>query len=196
MLTRGILLLTLAAISTPSIAGDVWSPALAQANPTPPQGAQGAPNRPPTGPKNFLGRTHPGKITGLSNDGIVVNLRDGGTQVVQFGEILARPQSLCQRRAGRHHRHRLCQHPALCCNPASNTLIDDLSKKVPMTKLTAPNGEIIYMVASKVTDIYNALPGLHNPASKAVVGTRDGTQQVLEAVDEAKKIIASAHVTQ
>jgi hypothetical protein len=32
--------------------------------------------------------------------------------------------------------------------------------------------------------------------SKAVVGTRDGTQQVLEAVDEAKRIIASAHVMQ
>jgi hypothetical protein len=47
-----------------------------------------------------------------------------------------------------------------------------------------------------VTDIYNALPGLHNPLSKAVVGTRDGTQQVLERVDEAKKIIASAHVIQ
>jgi hypothetical protein len=75
-------------------------------------------------------------------------------------------------------------------------LIADLGKKVPMTKLTAPNGEMIYMVASKVTDISNALPGLHNPASKAVVGTRDGTQQVLEAVDEAKKIISSAHVIQ
>ena len=49
-----------------------------------------------------------------------------------------------------------------------------------MTKLTAPNGEVIYMVASKVTDISNALPGLHNPASKAVIGTRDGTQQVIE----------------
>jgi len=75
-------------------------------------------------------------------------------------------------------------------------LIGDLAKRVPITKLTAPNGEDIYMVASKVTDISNALPGLHNPASKAVVGTRDGTQQVLEAVDDAKRIISDAHVTQ
>lgn len=195
MLTRGILLLTLAAISTPSIAGDAWSPAFAQANPTPPQGAQGAPNRPPTGPKNFLGRSHPGKITGLSNDGIVVNLRDGGTQVVQLGEIWrVRKAYASDEPAGTTVID--FANTRLFVATQLDTLIDDLSKKVPMTKLTAPNGEIIYMVASKVTDIYNALPGLHNPASKAVVGTRDGTQQVLEAVDEAKKIIASAHVMQ
>ena len=195
MLTRGILLLTLAAISTPSIAGDAWPPVLAQANPALLQEDQQAPNRPPTGPKNFLGRAHPGKITGLSNEGIVVNLRDGGTQVVQFGEIWRlRKAYASDEPAGTTVID--FANTRLFVATQLDTLIDDLGKKVPMTKLTAPNGEIIYMVASKVTDIYNALPGLHNPASKAVVGTRDGTQQVLEAVDEAKKIIASAHVMQ
>ena len=190
MLTRGILLFILVAVSTPSGAGDAWSPALAQAA----QQAQ-APARPPTGPKNFLGRSHPGKITRLSDDGIVVNLRDGGTQVVQFGEIWrVRKAFASDEPSGTtvidYANNRLFVATAL------DGLIADLGKKVPMTKLTAPNGEMIYMVASKVTDIYNALPGLHNPASKAVVGTRDGTQQVLEAVDEAKKIISSAHVIQ
>ncbi len=185
MLARGILLFVLAAISTPSVAIDAGSPALAQT----------APVRPPTGPKNFLGRDHPGKITGLSPDGIVVNLRNGGSQVVQFGEIWRLRKAFAS------------DEPAgttvidfantrLFVATALDTLVADLGKKVPMTKLTAPNGEIIYMVASKVTDIYNSLPGLHNPASKAVVGTRDGTQQVLEAVDEAKRIISAAHVTQ
>jgi hypothetical protein len=37
---------------------------------------------------------------------------------------------------------------------------------------------------------------LHNPASKAVVGTRDGIQQVLEPVADAKKIISDAHVAE
>jgi hypothetical protein len=131
----------------------------------------------------------------LSNEGIVVNLRDGGSQVVQFGEIWrVRKAFASDEPAGTTVID--FANTRLFVATQLDTLIGDLGKKVPMTKLTAPNGEIIYMVASKVTDIYNALPGLHNPASKAVVGTRDGTQQVLEAVDEAKRIIASAHVIQ
>ena len=193
MLTSGVLLFVLAAISTPSSASDTWSPALAQANPALAQGAQQAPARPPTGPKNFLGRNHPGKITGLSNDGIVVNLRDGGTQVVQFGEIWRVRKAFASDEPAGTTVIDYANNRLFVATPLDG-LIADLGKKVPMTKLTAPNGEMIYMVASKVTDIYNALPGLHNPASKAVVGTRDGTQQVLEAVDEAKKIISSAHV--
>ena len=188
MLTRGILLLVLTAVSTPSVAGDAWSPALAQ-------GAQQAPARPPMGPKNFLGRNHPGKITRLSDDGIVVNLRDGGTQVVQFGEIWRIRKAFASDEPSGTTVIDYANNRLFVATPLDG-LIADLGKKVPMTKLTAPNGEMIYMVASKVTDISNALPGLHNPASKAVVGTRDGTQQVLEAVDEAKRIISSAHVIQ
>ena len=195
MLTRGILILVLAAISTPGIAGDAWSPALAQASPALAQGAQQAPARPPSGPKNFLGRTHPGKITGLSSDGIVVNLRDGGTQVVQFSEIWRVRKAFASDEPAGTTVIDFANTRLFVATPL-DTLLEDLGKKVPMTKLTAPNGEMIYMVASKVTDIYNALPGLHNPLSKAVVGTRDGTQQVLEKVDEAKRIIAGAHVIQ
>jgi hypothetical protein len=75
-------------------------------------------------------------------------------------------------------------------------LIGNVSKKVALTKLTAPNGEAIYMAAGKVTDISGALPGLHNPSSKTVIGTRDGTQQVLETIDAAKQIIGEAHLSQ
>lgn len=194
MLTRGILLFVLAAISTLGGAGDVRSPALAQGNPTRAQGAQEAPAR-PMGPKNFLGRNHPGKITKLSDDGMVVNLRDGGSQVVQFGEVWRIRKAFASDEPSGTTVIDYANNRLFVATPLDG-LILDLGKKVPMTKLTAPNGEMIYMVASKVTDISNALPGLHNPASKAVVGTRDGTQQVLEAVDEAKKIISSAHVIQ
>ncbi len=185
MLARGVLLVVLAAISTPCGAIDAGSPALSQ---TPPA-------RPPTGPKNFLGRNHPGKITGMSDDGIVVNLRDGGAQVVQFGEIWRVRKAFASDEPAGATVIDFANTRLFVATPL-DSLVADLGKKVPIMKLTAPNGEIIYMVASKVTDIYNALPGLHNPASKAVVGTRDGTQQVLEAVDEAKRIITSAHVTQ
>jgi hypothetical protein len=49
------------------------------------------------------------------------------------------------------------------------------------------------MAAGKVTDIAAALPGLHNPASKTVIGTRDGAQQITEPADAAKRIVAEAH---
>ena len=185
MVRRGILLFVLAAIGTACAAGGAASPALAQA----------APARPPTGPKNFLGKTHPGRITGLSDSGLVVHLRDGGTQVVQFGEIWRIRKAFVSDEPAGTTVIDFANNRLFVAMPLDGVL-DDLGKKVPLTKLTAPNGEVIYMVASKVTDISNALPGLHNPASKAVIGTRDGTQQVLEPVDDAKKIIASAHVTQ
>ena len=185
MVTRGILLLVLAALVTLAAQDVSTSPALAQA----------APVRPPTGPKNFLGRSHPGKITGLSDDGIVVNLRDGGTQVVQFGEIWRIRKAFASDEPAGTTVVDYANNRLFVATPF-DALIVDLGRKVALTKLTAPNGDMIYMVASKVTDISNALPGLHNPASKAVIGTRDGTQQVLEAVDDAKKIISSAHVIQ
>lgn len=51
------------------------------------------------------------------------------------------------------------------------------------------------MATGKITDISRSLPGLHNPLSKAVLGTRDGSQQVLEPADAAKQIVSAAHVT-
>ena len=167
----------------------------AQNFPAPPAFAQAGPVRPPVGPKNFLGREHPGKITGVSSDGLVVNLRDGGTQVVQFGEIWRIRKAFVSDEPVGTTVIDFANNRLFVAMPLDG-VIGDLGKKVPITKLTAPNGEMIYMVANKVTDISNALPGLHNPASKAVIGTRDGTQQVLEAVDDAKKIIAGAHVIQ
>ncbi len=191
MMTRGLLLLVLAAAGAPAVAGDAWSPAFAQGT----QAPQGAPNPVPTGPKNFLGRDHPGKITSLSSEGVVVDLRHGGTQVVQFGEIWRVRKAYASDEPPGTTVIDFANTRVFVATPL-DSLLTDLGKKVPMTKLTAPNGEMIYMVADKVTDIYRSLPGLHNPASKAVVGTRDGTQQVLEAVDEAKRIISNAHVIQ
>jgi hypothetical protein len=151
--------------------------------------------RTPHRPTIILGRKHPGRFKGLADGGVVVDLRDGGTQVVQFGEIWRIRRAFASD------------------EPAGTTVIDfannrlfvatrfadlvgNVGKKIPLTKLTAPNGEAVYMAAGKVTDIFAALPGLHNPASKTVIGTRDGMQQVLEPADEAKRIIADAHVVQ
>ena len=69
----------------------------------------------------------------------------------------------------------------------------DVGKKIALVQFTAPNGETVYMAAGKVTDIFKSLPGLHNPASKTVIGTRDGIQQVTELADDAKRMVADAH---
>lgn len=184
MATRRILLVILAAAGAVCTARSASSPVLAQTV-----------ARPPTGPKNFLGRDHPGKITGLSDDGVEVKLRDGGAQLVQFGEIWRVRKAFVSDEPEGTSVIDFANTRLFVATPF-DSLLDDLGRKLPLTKLTAPNGQDIYMVANKVTDISRALPGLHNPASKAVIGTRDGTQQVVEAVDEAKRIIAAAHVAQ
>ncbi len=152
-----------------------------------------APRRLVNGPKNFFGQKHPGKITGLSDDGIAVNLREGGAQVVQFAEIWRLRRAFASDEPAGTTVIDFANNRLFVATPLAD-LVANLSKKVAITKLTAPNGETIYMVASKVTDIARSIPGLHNPASKAVVGTRDGTQQVLEAIDDAQRLVSEARV--
>ena len=44
-------------------------------------------SQPTRSPRVVLGKKHPGKVTGFSEEGVTVDLKDGGTQIVQFGEI-------------------------------------------------------------------------------------------------------------
>jgi hypothetical protein len=142
-----------------------------------------------------LGRKHPAKVTRLDDEGVVVDLRDGGTQVVQFGEIWRIRRAFASDEPPGTSVIDFANNRLFVATPLAG-LIENVGKKIPLTQLTAPNGEAIYLAANKVTDIYGALPGVHNPLSKTVIGTRDGTQQVLEPIDEAKRIIAAAHPTQ
>ncbi len=151
--------------------------------------------QPPHRPTIILGRKHPGRITAVADDGVVVDLRNGNTQVVQFSEIWRIRRAFASDEPVGTTVIDFANNRLFVATPLAD-LIGNAGKRIPLAKLTAPNGEIVYMAANKVTDIFNALPGVHNPASQAVVGTRDGTQQVLEAVDAAKQSIAQAHVTQ
>jgi len=155
-----------------------------------PASAQGA-LAPARRPFIVLGRLHPGRITGLADDGIVVDLRDGGTQVVQYGEIWRIRRAFASDEPAGTTVVDFANNRLFVATPLAG-LISDAGKKIPLVQFTAPNGEAIYMAANKVTDISNALPGLHNPLSKTVIGTRDGTQQVTEAADAAKRIVAGA----
>ncbi len=183
--TRTFALLVLAVFALAGVIAEGASPAAF---------AQGA-SRPARGPTNFLGRRYPGKVTVLSDDGIVVNLREGGTQVVQFAQIWRIRRAFASDEPTGTSVIDFANNRLFVAMPLDG-VVGGVSKKVPLTKLTAPNGDAVYIAANKVTDISNSLPGLHNPASKAVIGTRDGAQQVLEAVGDAKKIIADARVVQ
>ena len=149
--------------------------------------------QPTRSPRVVLGRKHPGKITGFLEEGVTVDLKDGGTQIVQFGEIWRIRRAFVSGEPAGTTVVDFADNRLFVAMPVAS-LIGDVGKKVPLAQFTAPNGEIIYMAAGKVTDIAAALPGLHNPASKTVIGTRDGTQQITEPADAAKRIVAEAHI--
>jgi hypothetical protein len=142
-----------------------------------------------------LGRKHPGQVTNLSDAGVVVDLKDGGTQVIQFGEIWRVRLAFASDEPKGTTVVDFAENRLFVATPVA-TLVGDLGKKIALVQFTAPNGETVYMAAGKVTDIANALPGLHNPASKAVIGTRDGFQQVIEDAGAAKRMVADAHTAQ
>jgi len=152
-------------------------------------------SRPPHRPTIILGRRHPGRITGLAGDGVIVDLRDGGQQVVQFSEIWRIRRAFASDEPPGTAVIDFANNRLFVATPVAN-LIADIGKNIAVVQFTAPNGEIIYMAANKITDIFNSLPGLHNPLSKTVIGTRDGTQQVLEPADDVKRIVASARTAQ
>ena len=166
----------------------VWASSL------PPAQAQ-ASLQPPHRPTIVLGRKHPGKIAEQNQDGLLVNLRDGTKQIVQYSEIWRIRRAFASDEPAGTTVVDFANNRLYVATPLAG-LVGEAGKKIALVQFTAPNGETIYMAASKVTDISNALPGLHNPQSKSVIGTRDGTQQVTEAADDAKRIVAGAHTTQ
>jgi hypothetical protein len=143
-------------------------------------------------PRVVLGKKYPGKVTGFLEEGVTVDLKDGGTQIVQFGEIWRIRRAFVSGEPAGTTVVDFAENRLFVAMPVAS-LIGDVGKKIPLVQFTAPNGEIVYMAAGKVTDIAAALPGLHNPASKTVIGTRDGTQQITEPADAAKRIVTEAH---
>jgi hypothetical protein len=151
--------------------------------------------QPPHRPTIILGRRHPGRIAGLAEDGVIVDLRDGGKQVIQFNEIWRIRRAFASDEPAGTAVIDFANNRLFVATPLPS-LVADIGKNVAIVQFTAPNGETIYMVANKISDIFNSLPGLHNPLSKTVIGTRDGTQQVIEPADDVKRIVAGARAAQ
>ncbi len=153
--------------------------------------AQGPAGRATSGPTNIIGRGHPGRISGVTGDGLTVGLQNGSSQMVAFGEIWRIRAAFASDEPAGTSVIDAANNRLFVTTPLAS-LVEDVGRNMPLAKMTAPNGDAVYLAAAKVTDISNALPGTHNPLSRAVVGTRDGTQQVLEPVDVARRAVGAA----
>ncbi|ADP69822.1 hypothetical protein Rvan_0541 [Rhodomicrobium vannielii ATCC 17100] len=149
--------------------------------------------QPMRGPTNILGRSYPGKIKAIGVESMTVNLREGGPQTVLYSDIWRLRRSFASDEPNGSSIVDFGNNRMFIA-ASFDALVAEVSKKLPLTKFTAPNGDTVYLVANKVTDITGAIPGLHNPASKTVVGTRNGSQQVLETIADTKKVIAAASI--
>ncbi len=149
---------------------------------------------PAHGRTKVIGRQHPARLAGLAADGITVETRDIGQQVVRFTDIWRVRRALTS------------DEPSGACviDFANNRLfvaasVADvtgmLGQHLQLVQFTSPGGDRIYLVANRVTDVYEAQPALHNPASKTVVGTRYGTQQIQEPIETVQQAIAAARIT-
>jgi hypothetical protein len=158
-----------------------------------PAAAQSAAMFQPThGPRLVFGRKHPGQVTSFSDAGVVVDLKENGTQLIQFGEIWRVRLAFASDEPGGTAVVDFADNRLFVASPVAN-FAGELGKKIALVQFTTPNGEPVYIAAGKVTEIFNALPGLHNPASKTVISTKDGMQQITEPADAAKRMVAEAH---
>lgn len=181
-MTIGLRVIVLLAVALTCLDGaGAWAPAQAQSA-----------LQPTKSPRVVLGRKHPGTVTGVTDDGVAVDLKDEGPQLVQLAGIWRIRQAFVSGEPRGTAVIDFADSRLFAVTPVAD-IVGDVGKKIALVRFTAPNGETVYMAASKVTDIMAALQGLHNPASKTVIGTRDGTQQITEPVDDAKRLLGAAH---
>jgi hypothetical protein len=160
---------------------DAWAPAQAQSV-----------LQPTKSPRVFLGRRRPGKVVSLSEDGVTVDLKKEGMQLVQFAGIWRIRRAFVSGEPRGSTVIDFADNRLFVVTPVAD-LVDEVGKKIALVRFTTPNGKTVYMAAGKITDVSTALPGLHNPASRTVMGTRYGAQQITEPVNDAKRMLASAH---
>ncbi len=180
-LGKGLHLLVLLAMALTCLEGAaLWTPAEAQAA-----------FQPTRSPRIILGRRRPGKVTGFTDGGVTVELKGRGAQIVQYAGIW-RIRRACVNGEPRGSTVVDFGNNRLFVRSSVADFAGNVAKKIPLVRFTAPNGKAIYIAAGQVTDISGSQLGLHNPASKAVIGTRNGAQQIIEPVDDAKRLLAAA----
>lgn len=145
-------------------------------------------------PPVILNQGHAAKLSGVVDGGISVETLNGGHQIVGFNDIWRIRRAVAIDEPSGSTVIDFAENRIFVATSVAD-LLPLLDKNVPLVKFTSPNGDVIYMAANKVTDIFRALPGVHNPNSQTVIGTRDGIQQVKEPLDAAQRIVAAARTT-
>lgn len=180
-LGKGLHLLVLLAMALTCLEGAaLWAPAEAQPA-----------FQPTRSPRIILGRRRPGKVTGFTDGGVTVDLKGRGAQIVQYAGIW-RIRKACVNGEPRGSTVVDFGNSRLFVRTSVADFAGNVAKKIALVRFTAPNGKAIYIAAGQVTDISGAQLGLHNPASKTVIGTRNGAQQITEPVDDVKRLLAAA----
>jgi hypothetical protein len=158
---------------------------------TEPQMAIAQAARAPSRATTIIGRHDPARIEGLDDGGVIVETKNRGREVVRFVEIWRIRRSFASDEPRGTTVIDFANNRLFAATTVPD-LIQLVGQKLPLIKLTAPSGETIYLVASKITDVFPSLPGVHNPNSRTVAGTRYGIQQVQEPIGTVQSIVAAA----
>ncbi len=140
-----------------------------------------------------IGRRHPARLSGITDDGITVETQDSGPQIVRFADIWRIRKALAN---GEPSGASVIDfaNTRLFVATSVTELTGTLGKHLQLVQFTSPGGDQIYLVASQVTNIYDADRALHNPASKTVISTRYGIQQLQEPKEAVQQSLAAARV--
>jgi hypothetical protein len=146
---------------------------------------------PGAGRSHVLGQRITGRISQITSDSFTVDFRNRGPEAVQFRDIWRIRKALATGEPGGttvidYAGNRLFVAARL------SDVIAAARGKLALTKFTAPNGQAIYLSAAKVTGVSHALPALHSPLSKTVIGTASGSQQVQEPTAAVQRIMDEA----
>jgi hypothetical protein len=72
-----------------------------------------------------------------------------------------------------------------------DVVLNELRLTTSLIKLTAPNGVPVYLVADKIVEVYEPVPGLYHPETHSIVGSLEGRQQVQESKAHVSAMIDS-----
>jgi hypothetical protein len=148
-----------------------------------------------SGPTTVIGRHDPAQLSGLEDGGVIVETKNRGREVVRFVEIWRIRRAFASDEPRGTTVIDFADNRLFVATTVPD-LIALVSQKLPLIKLTAPSGETIYLAANKITDVFPSLPGVHNPDSRTVAGTRYGIQQVKEPIGTVQSIVAAARPQQ
>jgi hypothetical protein len=106
---------------------------------------------------HVFGQRITGRISQITGDSLTVDFRDGGPEAVQFRDIWRIRMAFA---TGEPEGTTVIDYAGsrLFVVARLSDVIAAARGKLPLRKFTAPNGQVIYLSAAKVTGVSQALP--------------------------------------